>query len=347
LYGDIAVRLLSGSFFEPPSNAISRSQSPGSDPVVRPEAELDFSTYSGFGANSLARALVDAFLAANLGCQKAPQFQPTAEQVFSAVDAGLRRPIFDGNRTAYEEAERRGVSLRFGVLLDQPQVQGARETLVSGCWFERGGLTQTTFVSPGTVVEEALTALRNMRGELLRPPYFALVLIEPGGHVRRLWLQGIWSDGTHFCPVKSDFERSAAAELNELGSVFFKPLLRTDIPLLSEGLGLTSELPEGWRYTPDFISWKPASRTPGIANLQELRGYRPDKGPPGYSDHLDKKGLYFRRLGAGWTYSEILGWRLPAAPQPPREPEDWKSPPVSGGLLSEAAQAHIAQILQW
>ena len=341
IYGNSSALPLSLALFASPRECTSGGAGVGPD-SGRSNPNLQHLEFSAFAMRSMAEACVEAFIAANRSCLATPRFQPTAADFFVALDEFFRRPMFAGDLSAFDGARSTGAELVFGVILQQPTPGGGPEAWIEAFLWQAGRMAGELLVGKTTDIQSSLASQKNNYGHALAAPYIAIALLEPNRAVRRLWVQAIWADGTCLCAVKSEYERNYAAFLRKKNSCFLKPMRPEDMQRLVALLGKRCSNPDALRLLPDFFYWKPESPDPSLVTVAEVQGSpRNDEEPSDYHKQLDLKAASYCKLGEGWRYLEIPGWKVEKAPRPPRTPEEWRSPPMEGSHLGSAAVAWI------
>ena len=341
IYGNSSALPLSLALFAPPREDTSAGAGVGPDSIHR-HPTLQHLEFSAFAMRATAEACVEAFIAANRSCLATPRFQPTAADFFVALDEFFRRPMFAGELSAFDAALSTGAELVFGVILQQPTPGGGPESWMEAFLWQGGRMAAELLVGATKDVQSSLASQKNMYGHVLAPPYIVIALLESNRAVRRLWVQAIWSDGICLCAVDSEYERNYAGFLRKNNACVLKPMRPEDMQRLVALLGKRCSNPDALRLLPDFFYWKPESPDPSLVTVAVVQGSpRNDEEPSDYHKQLDLKAASYCKLGAGWRYLAIPGWKVEKAPRPPRTPEEWRSPPIEGSHLGDATVAWI------
>jgi len=206
---------------------------------------------------------------------------------------------------------------------------------LAGSWWDGARLIPELLVADDETVGKAMQALKGLHG-VLPPPYFAVAAVAPGGKVRKLWLKGLWTDGTHMAFVDRITERTYAGSVSTGGGCFFKPIRRWDLARLQPLLPPVTA-PIRWRHLCDFLVWWPKSDDPAQVTITEVCGFKPGSYPD-YDRGFDAKQPFYLELGSrpGFDYHVEKAWEG-RAPEIAFEQRDWKSPEIGPGRLSNAA----------
>lgn len=267
------------------------------------EGYIDHITFSRFVSSVLSEAFVEsAAVSRSLGVATA------TTQVFAqTVQRFFMRSLFKGDANAAEAAARHGTRVVLGVV-ESPLALDLADfaPLTLRVWVGELLVTETLLVH-GAVWREAVGEAL-VWGELMRPPFVGVAVVDGRGLIVRMRVFAFYSDGRILAPVESEFERGYARSLAAGDGMFLKPVLRRDVADFLWRVGI--QCPASFPFRPDFVVVCRSAVGCRVL-IVEVRGIRAGENPE-YDQRLRDKRAYVENLGPPFAYVEPRGWEFPA-----------------------------------